>query len=160
MKGVFNGMISSRSRHYPVLQCPGLLLQCPITVSPHNVLQHLTAELLIAPNPLMVRTLHHTTQTIFLICSLKLAFTRLFAAIIPPFFIICIHFCVNYDLRDFCWKLELDTKVKWTANNFQIECGEGEWREPRVRDVSELSFIAREPPSSVLASQMHKKVSK
>ena len=158
IKGLFDGMISSSSLQYYVQHCPGLLLQCPITVSPHNVLQHLTAELLIAPTPLMVRT---STQTIFLICSLKLAFTRLFAAIIPPFFIICIHFCVNYDLRDFCWNVELDTKVKWTANNFQIECGEGEWREqPRVRDVSELSFIAREPPSSVLALQMHKKVSK
>ena len=102
----------------------------------------------------MVKTL----QTIFLICSLNLAFTRLFAAIIPPFFIICIHFCVNYDLYDFCWKVLLYTKVKWTANNFQIECGAGRQREPRVKAVSELSFIARSGSEAPECShQMHKK---
>ena len=37
---------------------------------------------------------------IFLICLLNAACTWLFSAIMLTFFIICIHFCVNYDLFD------------------------------------------------------------
>ena len=92
------------SSHQPpgVTCCSVLGYYCsvrPITVSPHNVLQHY--RVLNSPHPTLDDG-QNPTQTIFLICSLNLAFTRLFAAIIPPFFIICIHFCVNYDLHDFC----------------------------------------------------------